>query len=274
MQDFKKPYYSIYQRMGCAGEIYVNDVPVFSNFGKSSEGPGGVTGDIPINHALLKSGTHKIVGKIMPRHNKQSITEEEYMSLDFYHAEGELDRWKETRAKFHPRLKQPWNGLSENVNYPSFEITTEIEVNLPFELDGWQNSIDLLKMDEKDLLQQVISYYTQIHAVLRSHNASKFLELSQEKMKLQEQAFYFSEERKKSFRDGAFSLFNQKLEVLPLNPAELKLDIIGYGKLVRLLRLDGGMALQYKSSNPEQQENIEFDIKLHMRTKEKGFSII
>ena len=49
---------------------------------------------------------------------------------------------------------------------------------------------------------------------------------------------------------------------------------MGYGKLVRLVKLDGSEPLQFKSPNSEEQSNIELEIKLHMRSEEKGFSII
>lgn len=98
--------------------------------------------------------------------------------------------------------------------------------------------------------------------------------LSQDKMKLQEQAFYFSEQRKKSFLNEASKLFAQGMDVEELHEQNLELQILGQGKLVRLVRKDGLQALQFKTKDPQKQSNIEMKIKLHMRSKEKGFSII
>jgi hypothetical protein len=132
----------------------------------------------------------------------------------------------------------------------------------------------LSERDKDELFKQVLDYYQQIRLVLKEHNASKFLEMSKEKMKLQEQAFYFDEERKKDFLQGVSQLFAQNLEVEELNPNELQLEIMGHGKLVRLMHKDGTQPLQFKSPNPEKQSNIELEVKLHMRSREKGFSII
>ncbi|WP_054851309.1 hypothetical protein [Olleya sp. ITB9] len=274
MQDYLKPYYSIYRRMGCAGEIYVNDVPLTFHSGITTSGSKTVTGDIPINHLLLESGSYKVTGIMLPRHKMKTLTKDEYMSLDFYIAEGDTSKLQETRKKFHPRIKQPWNGLSEKIEYPIFKITTEINVNLPFVLNGWQNSINLKTIKEKDLFNEVLKFYYQLHGVLASHNASKFLDLSKDKMELQEKAFYFTKKSKADFLNGATSLFSQKLELLPLNSTNLKLQIMGYGKLVRLVRLDGSSALQYKIADPEINDTVKFDIKLHMKTLNKGLSII
>ena len=80
--------------------------------------------------------------------------------------------------------------------------------------------------------------------------------------------------RKKSFLESASQLFSQNLEVEELHETDLQLEVMGYGKLVRLMRKDGSQPLQFKSPDIEKQSNIELEVKLHMRTKEKGFSII
>ncbi len=273
LHDFIKPYYTIYPHIYCSGIIYVNDVPAISWLGEETK-EGGFGGAIPINHLILESGKHKVKVIILPRVDKEVLTEEETFFVDFYLADVSSERWKETWHKFHPKLETPWDGLSEGINYPSFELVTEIEVEVPFVLDGWQNSVDLSEMEKKHLFNELFSYYQQIHSILSAHNASHFLEISKEKMKLQEQAFYFSKKRKQEFEEGALKLFNQNLEVEPLVASELKLQIMGYGKLVRLIKLDGTEPLQFKSPNPEEQSNVELEIKLHMRSKEKGFSII
>lgn len=281
--EFKKPYYYIYVYELSAGEIWVNDVPLVNWKGEQTEN-GVFNGEIPINQVVLENGIFQLECRLMPRSNNKFLDLSK--SLDIYtigfkkrevnnaktnidinqEIENPYSKWDEQRGRM---VNKTFSGLPIYVAKTSFEVT-----DLPFTLNGWQKSIDLSKLKEKDLLADVLRYYRQIHSVMASHNVSKFLELSKEKMKLQEEAFYFTEERKKSFREAAAQLFNQKLELLPLNATDLKLQIMGYGKLVRLVRLDGSAALQYKSPNPNKQANIEFDIKLHMRNKEKGLTII
>ena len=168
------------------------------------------------------------------------------------------------------KFKKPLYSL-----YPRIYCSGTIVVNdVPFVLDGWQNSVNLFDIKKENLFKEVLNYYQQIRLVLKEHNAAKYLEMSQEKMKLQEQAFYFSEERKKSFLDGAAQLFSQNLEVEEINPDNIKMEVLGYGKLVRLLRKDNSQVLQFKSPDIKKQSNIELEVKLHMRSKEKGLSSI
>lgn len=272
------PYYELYPNLNCAGIVLVNDIPVFSFVGEDSK-DGILDGSVPINHIILQSGKYKVIGKIFPRFGQKALTENDGMEINFNLSD--IDNWKETKRSFLPKLTSPEtffdkdNKITSPIKgLPYFEIATEIEVELPFVLDGWQNSVDLSKVDKTALKQRVFEYYLQIHAVLNEHNASKFLELSKEKEDLQTRAFYFNSIRKQEIRDSIINLFNKNLEVLPLNENDLKLEIFGNGKLVSLFRLDGSSALQFKRNKDEGERNIELEIKLHARTAEKGLSII
>lgn len=289
MNKLERPLYTIDPHIYCSGTVLVNDVPVIERYGDQTIGRSGSIGSIDINNVLLQSGKYNVIGKMFPRKNNKTLIETDAMLIDFYCADANPTIWKSSKHKFHPTLESPDSEMvpnpdpnAENGNMlsnpidglPSYIIATEIEVELPFVLNGWQNSVDLTKLDEKILNEKVFEYYRQIHAVLKEHNAGKFLELSREKQKLQEQAFYFNEERRQSFKEGLASLFNQNLEIEPLNESELKLEFLGYGKLVRLMKLDGSQPLQFKSPNPKEESNVELEIKLHARSLEKGLSII
>lgn len=273
MTKLTNPYYQLNINSFCTTEVYVNDVIVDEWKGIETKGTDRNTSLTPINNVLLQSGKHKIKGKMFPRYDEKYLTEQNsYLGIEFFVAS--IQNLKNTRVSFHPKIESPWDGLSENIKYPYFEINTEIEVELPFVLDGWQNSVDLSDIKNEELFKEVLNYYQQIRLVLKEHNAAKYLEMSKEKMKLQEQAFYFDAERKKSFLDGAVQLFSQNLEVEELIADNLKLEIMGYGKLVRLIRKDGTQALQFKTIDSEKQTNVEFEIKLHRRTIGKELSII
>jgi hypothetical protein len=268
--NLKHPYYYIYPTINCGGIIYVNDVPVISNIGEKSKS-GLISGQIPINHVLLQTGKNNVIGKMIPRFNKSFVTEEESLIIDFEMFDSGLN-WKETDHTISPSIESPWNGLSKKINYPVFEITTEIEVELPFVLNGWQNSVNL--KDVKEIKTQVFNYYKKVHSILKEHNAQKFIELSKEKEELQTKAFYFDETKKQEIRKSIIALFSENLEVLPLNESELKLEFWGYGKLATLLRFDGSPALQFISPNAEKESNVELEVKLHLREKNGELCII
>ncbi|TPN89086.1 hypothetical protein [Aquimarina algicola] len=283
MYNFKQPFYTIYVYELSAGEIWVNDVPLLRWMGPQTK-DGMYNGAIPINNAVLQNGTHELTCKLKPRYDYKTFNKSE--SQDIYDIGFDCREVSDLRTKIQiaPNIENPygkWNEQEQRFinetlkDLPEYITKTKFEVTeLPFVLDGWQNSVDVSKIKEEELFKEVLSSYYQIHAIMNSHNAAKFLELSKEKMKLQEQAFYFSEDQKKGFLNEVTKLFDQKLEIMPLDPTKLRLDIMGYGKLVRLVRLDGSAALQFKSPDPKNQGNIEFDTKLHMKTENQGLSII
>lgn len=273
MEKIQNPYYHLNVNSICETEVYVNDVLVDQWKGKKTGGNERNMVLAPINHVLLQSGKYKVVGKMSPKYGEQLLTEENsYLGIDLFVSDA--DNIKETRVSFGPKIESPWNGLSSNIQYPYFEIATEIEVELPFVLDGWLKSVDLRDIPEKELFNEVYTYYWKIKEVLEQHDLNTYLEMSNEKRNLQEQAFYFSEDRKKDFVESGIQLFSQKLGVEELNRENVKMEIMGNGRLVRLIREDGSQALQFKSPNLEEQNNIELEVKLHMRSKQNGLTII
>lgn len=269
--NFEKPLYSIYPRIYCSGTILIDDVPVVDWYGDETR-EGGYGGDTMINQAILQSGKYMVVGKLFPREGETTLSNEELMAIEFLCAE--KTNWKNSRYQFSPKIESSWDGLSENINYPHFEIRTEIEVTVPYKIKGWKDSVNLKDIEEKKLFEEVYNFYKKLHAVLKNHDVTQFLELSSDKLALQQEALYFDEMRKQSFSEGANQLFGQNLEVADLNHVDLKLEIIGNGKLVRLIKFDGSHPLQFKSSNLEKQSNIEIEIKLHKKSDKDGFSII
>lgn len=269
-KKFKHPYYYVYPTINSGGVVYVNDVPVMSNIGEKSK-TGMISGQMPINHVLLQSGKYDVVGKMFPRSGEKAITEKESFMIDLEMFDAGLN-WKETDHEFSPSIETPWHGLSENIEYPAFEIATKIEVELPFVLDGWQNSVDLREV--KDIWQTTILYFRKLHEILSDHDAQKFLELSAEKEKLQATAFYYDEAKRAGIKQSIIGLFAENLEIMPLEESELKLEFWGYGRLVTLARIDGSAALQFLSPDPENQSNVELEVKLHMKKENEELCII
>jgi len=281
--EFKNPFYTIYVYELSAGEIWINDVPVLNWAGPITK-DGMYNGAIPINNVILQNGTHELECRLKPRFDYKKFNESE--GHDVYDIGVDCREVSDIKSKVQviPKIQNPyakWNEKEKRFINEAFKdipvhiAKTKFEVtNLPFTLKGWQNSVHLADLDKEKLFQDVLKFYYQLHGVLASHNAAKFLELSKDKMQLQEEAFYFSKERKASFMNGAIALFDQKLELLPINPANLQLQIMGYGRLVRLIRYDGSAALQYKTPDANEQGNVQFDVRLHMANEEKGLTII
>ena len=129
-------YYQLNINSFCETEIYVNDVIVDEWKGIQTKGRERNTSLAPINHILLESGKYKVLGKMYPRYGEKFLTEENsYLGIEFLLAS--IKDLKNTRVSFHPKIESPWDGLSQNIKFPYFEIYTVIEVELPLVLDRW-----------------------------------------------------------------------------------------------------------------------------------------
>ncbi len=268
-------YMSTVNTLGCQYELWCNDIIVHQL--KGGENVTHTTSwqtHPPLNAAILKDGEYTVTLKLFPKCGKQifkeQIMEKVAAALDIYVID--QDNWQE--ETYILKLKTPWNGLMEKIELPYYELKGTFKAEgLPFEIEGWTNSVDLSEWNEDTLLEEVFVYYKQLYTILEVGDASKYLEITKERDDLLATALYYNETLKQRDNDALVELFKEKaLDLQPLNINEMKLVIMGHGKLVSLQRLDGMPALHFKA--PNNKGEVKMEIKLHMRSKEKGFSII
>ena len=292
MKKIKHPSYEItINSVNCQLELWVDDILFFEEKGKDTEEFGsGIGVNIPFNPVLLKNGEHYFVVKILPPYGSDKLKNRTEVKLkiiisdsdSIYYSKAEREKLEDIELL---RMETPWGGLDEGINYPFYELKGEFTVDmLPFELVGWSKSVHLGDEDEKKLFQEVFAFYQQLHALMKERNAVKFETLQEEKEQLISKAFYYDyhvdikkepmyiamvEDRKNAFSE----LFAEEgLELVPLNPAELKLLIQAHGKLVSLVRHDNTPALRF--NDPKNGGEVEMEIRLHRKAPGTPLSII
>jgi len=145
-------YYVIsYASSGCNFEVLFNDSHLFSHFEGSN-----ASGTYPINPLILKSGKQTITVKIYPMkgHEEKGINSRIPLSINIQYASDPnagFDGYKSILDDFIPEVK---------VGIPYFEYTAEFMAEVPFELEGWSNCVDLT--DEPDIKEQVIAKYKEM----------------------------------------------------------------------------------------------------------------
>lgn len=83
--------------------------------------------------------------------------------------------------------------MSENINYPYYEISTKNKVELPYVLEGWQNSVDLSKEDQKTLYSVLIDWNKKILKVHHNFDTESYLKIFLSKMSEVNKALYLTE---------------------------------------------------------------------------------
>lgn len=289
MKKLEHPSYDIYLRTASLKfELWANDILLYS-FKPIDDSEGtGLGIDIPLNSTILKNGSHSIKMKLFPWNKEHFINEESY--AEFTVSIVDTDKIYIPKSQRLPdtkilQIKTPWGGLDKNVNFPYYELKGEFKADLlPYEIVGWYESSDLKKEDEKKLFADVLRFYQQLHSLMAQRNATIYDELFKEKEDLIHKAFYYDyhvkekkdpmytamvEDRKNATKE----LFSEDgLELLPLNPSELKLLFQAEGKMVSLVRHDNSPALRF--NDPKNEGEVKMEVRLHRKTKDSSLSII
>lgn len=192
----KEPYYYLFvNHQACYFEILVNDLPVYKYFKD-----GQIVTPIDIYFALNKSG-------------KQTITYKLYPQTERENGEGfkTLLNWTSMKIEIFQRNKADTAGnafASEkevlkhiNLTKPDqktfiasgkdyYEYTFTFDATVPYQNEGWENSEDLSKMDQKKLLLKTENAYKQVWQLLKDKKENEYFSLLSKKELETSQAEY------------------------------------------------------------------------------------
>lgn len=277
MIEIKQKDYNLYTgSANCQFEILVDDVPPFVGFwGKATERGTGFAGAIPINSCLLKSGTHSISVKIYPRYGKTRL---EYMSgfyFDAYYRKVHtLD--EECEVQLY-RLETPTKsgGATGLEGFPYFEMKSELVVDLPFEIEGWKNSVNLKEEQEDghDLKKELQKTYQNLWDIINKKDTASLLKIINERENLLAEAFYFSANEKEEAIQDLLSIVKDDTYELAPFPKEAKMYFYGYGKMVTLLDLGREGVIRFVNKK-DPKETISLEFRFHRKKINEELKVI
>ncbi|MDQ8014865.1 MAG: hypothetical protein REI96_20625 [Flavobacterium nitrogenifigens] len=277
MIEIKQKDYNLYTgSSNCQFEILVDDVPPFVGFwGKATEKGTGFAGAIPINSCLLKSGTHSITVKIYPRYGKSQL---EYMSAfyfdAYYRKVHTLDEEFEVQLY---RLESPTKsgGATGLQGFPYFEMKSEIVADLPFEIEGWRNSVNLKEEQENghDLKKDLQKAYQNLWDIINKKDTASLLKIISERENLLAVAFYFSaKEKEEAIQDLLSIIKDDTYELAPFSQ-EAKMYFYGYGKMVTLLDLEREGVIRFVNKK-DPKETISLEFRFHRKKTNEELKVI
>ncbi|NRS87181.1 hypothetical protein HNQ02_000081 [Flavobacterium sp. 7E] len=287
----------------CQFEVYVNDVLLTSFKGEMAR-RGGITGGHITNFLLLTSGTNEIKVRMYPRFGDKVFKGGAAVNLIFQHFRNgdfrttiydeemrgedgilldhhdkqwvsdkgtyDTDSW--VAAHFEPKPAIHFDGL------PIYEWRSTFEAQVPYDLVGWHNSVNLQKEEEdekKDIKKELIAEYQKIYEIIKNRDVQGYLKLVKEKEEILEKTMFYTEkDRKEKLQMAEDLLNNSDFELEPIFPETFQLEYQGYGKLVTLLhKADGeGIIRLRNKSNPD--ENIYLDFLFQRKVKGGKLTVI
>ncbi|OXA83430.1 hypothetical protein [Flavobacterium hercynium] len=194
--DIKNKSYRIYTRLSnCQAELFVDDMLAFSYMGDLALKGKRTAVEVPINTLLLSSGKHTIDLKIYPNLNQSTLNEDSYGEITLHYFD--TDNYDKEVELF---VKETPNGDHNNLNgLPYYQLKAEINLVLPFSIEGWTNSVDLKDEMENgnDLKREVQNSYDDIIKIIKDRDVNTFSKLIKEREDLLGVAFYSTSQQKK-----------------------------------------------------------------------------
>ena len=286
----------------CQFEVYVDDV-LITNFKGEMAREGGFNGDNKSNPFLLTSGIHEIKVRMYPPYGKTIlggaavgltfayfrdgnlktlVYDEKMRGKDGIQINSDSEQWVSEKgeygtdsyikAHFEPKKPEPFVGL------PAYEWRSTFEAEVPFDLVGWRNSVNLKKEqddEKKNIKAELIAEYKKIYEIMKNRDVAGYLNLVKEREELLAQTMYYTEKNKQEKVKSAEELLNNSdFELEPMFEETFQLEYQGYGKLATLLhRADGEGIIRLKHKKNE-GEYIYLDFLFQRKVKVGKLSVI
>jgi len=289
--------------MECQFEVFVDDVLLLRIMGPITKSGGGITGDHDINQLLLTSGEHDIKVMMYPKFEQAFFGEEGYVNLTFSHFTREtfkkpvyfsdmnanngihidqsekqwIEKWDEENQVGYDGdyvSKQPHKFKG----FPAYEWHKTFNAEVPFDIVGWRNSIDLYKEQEdekKNIRNEVFNEYKKIYELISKRDIQAYISLVKEREELVTQTLHYRENEKKMRQEEFVKLIQDPdYELEPMYEETFKLDFQGYGRLVSLVnKVDGEGIIRLKNTkNPD--DSVYLDFRFQRKSKQEKLTVI
>lgn len=261
-------------------ELLIGDVPVSINlfWGEISKKSGRSIGpQVPINSCILKSGKYKVVGRIYPRYGETSFDYHSYLQMEGYYREA--GDWDDKYPMFTietPDTKYDANDKPYNpiVGLPYFELQTEIEVEVPYEVEGWSHSVNLKEQNEEELKKEMQQRYDDIRQLIAKKDTAAFRQLIQEREDLLGTVYYYSEEEKGNrIKDLLTVIMSEEFDIAPY-PQEAQLLYFAEGKMVTLVDPVNREGVIRLVNRKDPKDIVSLEFRFHRKKPGQKLSVV
>ena len=255
-----RPFYSVnFNARMCHMKITINEIPLFN-----MEVDGQCSTRYPFNHLLLESRRVTIRYEALPLKGETRLPKNSYLSceVELY----DLDSGYEP-ISIMASYETP---QQEDAIIPYYRHEDAIQVNVPYSLIGWKQSIKLDQFKEQ-LRPMVFMKYNSIIGMMRNRRFSEYENAFKERENFMGTCFYLSDEEKQERMTEVEEAIMNCSEIVPLSGTD-QLEFAAEGHLVRLLKTDGESALRVR--NDLNGEMTTFELWLQMKSGSTELTII
>lgn len=259
-QNKKGPYYALNLDASADFQVYINDILVAYYYEN-----GATTLTIPINRDILGSGKQNV--KITISSDKE-LTEDELKYYKFRilkYVDMESPDYKViVDCKFDKQKSKKVKEITQ-----TWDFTSEV----PYKVEGWSKSENLVDEDKETLLTEVVATYNNFRGMLQKKDVNTFINNTKVRDFEIDKALYLNSSEIQQDKSETTATVQNITEVLPLE--NYKLVFYGNGKMVSLIRTDqksrSESALQVKLKDNSTEI---YDLVLHRPKKGEPLEVI
>ncbi|NTE03476.1 hypothetical protein G6M26_06965 [Agrobacterium tumefaciens] len=246
-EKMKKTYFANYDFSGHFNIIF-NGVSMVRN-----RKDGVISGIEYLNPYISKSGVQNIMLVVKPLNPNSKILPKDVKDyfIDIVYTEnGAAAPVKNVKRCTFPAIDKPVDSLV---------YTWTFDADVPYELEGFTNSLSLTKEDPAKLLSEVFEYYQNVHKIINEGNYRDYLQLYKKSREREMISVYMDEKKQKDYLESLEKrISSSKGYMQPLT--DYKLFIHPNGKLVGLIT-SGGVTPLY--SKDQEGKRKQYGLELH-----------
>ncbi len=238
---------------GCAIELLVNGVPSFSNYKE-----GGMAVDWPINEMILKSGRQLFSFVVRRSDGEEHINDNAMIDFKIFVRDAFYN--EEPRQLLFELPEKSFKGK----NLDKYSFNHFFDAIVPYELEGWKNSTNIVNEDKKKLLNELIDWNDKFLNIFKNKKEEEYLKITNTRFEELSRAFYLDNDSKKMNKSRMFSSIHSSVKKIPLK--EYELSFFGNGKLVGVRLPKESYGFKFESLEKEKPDFTE--LALFHRPKE------
>ena len=244
----------------CSMKISVNGVPLLK-----MEVGGQCSTSYPFNNLVLETGLASIRYEVHPLKGEVQLRKEAYLNcmVELYDLESANYQPVSTMASYE-------TPPQDDTIIPFFLHEDCFQVNVPYTLIGWKNSIKLNRFEDQ-LRPMVFMKYNSLIGMMRNHSFSMYENAFKEREDIMGVCYYMSEDEKRERMDAVEEAIIHCSEIVPLLSTDI-VELAADGRLARLVKTDGESALRLR--NEENGEETYIELWLHAKPGSRELTII
>lgn len=255
-----QPYYTLdFSASACMFEIRVNDYPVII-----MNMVGQVGSTIPINYAVLESGSQSISAVMLPLLGETKLDKKAELKFDIKVFDVSNDFvFKDMFGAYQSEV------INDDKELPFIKYHSTFMAEVPYVLKAWQKGIELKNI--KDINKKLISAYSNISESIKNRNYDVFLKHISNREVNMAKSMYLSDDEAVARTAELIDDFKNGFKIMPLSSDSI-LNICGNGKVASYRKINGESALYL--FNAETEEELMIDITFYIPEGKTEFEVI